>query len=338
MDVPVDWSGVVDSAQPWIPRSRLPAWTSQKFIAWRCDSVLHGLARGHIVDIQLPMLGQTPSDRTIVSTMEFGTLRPVWYGDYACWKVQGPAPTPRTGMCRILCERDVGYNIRAAEICSGAMGAWNLALRHFPRWTSQWAIDSDAAACENFAKNHGARIVMEPEEVPVDGSQEHLLLLHDLRVFRWLHITNCRDSDVWMISHPCQPWSAMGFGGGGSATVDGQILLTILQCIRMCQPAYVMFENVPGFRRHAEFEAFLQTLQACGYVRYSSLTHDMGQCTHMSRKRWLGVFINTLHIDGWKPLNLHMATHAAVETVFRPAEHCLHTKGHDSGGRVCHHE
>ena len=353
MEIPLDWAGVIQSVHPWLPGSRMPCWNNSKVIAWRCDGFSCGTVRGTIVDVQLPSLGQTPCNRSIISTLErieficedtpriqvgryylsYGTLCPVWHGDVSCWRVQWPKPTARTGVCRILCDKDVGYNIHAAEICSGAMGGWNFALRNFPRWVSEWSIDFDEMACETFSKNHAAVIITEPEKVSIEQEQFHLLLKHDLRDLRWLHVTNVKDSDVWMISHPCQPWTSMAFGGG-SSTADGQILLTILQSIRMCQPAYVMFENVPGFRRHHEFESFLQTLQSCGYARYSSLTMDMGTQTHMSRKRWLGVFINTLRIEDWKSLGLQMASPSPVNHTFLPSNHCLRTMTQQQLDRV----
>ena len=206
-------------------------------------------------------------------------------------------------------------------------------MRHFPRWVPSWSVDSDEFACQNFSKNHKTAIVREPENISQDLQHGHLLLQHDLRDLRWLQVTNVKECDVWMISHPCQPWTSMAYGKG-SASADGQVLLSILQSIRMCQPTYLLFENVPGFRKHAEFDSFIQTLQTCGYVRYSSLIMDMGSQSHMSRKRWLGVFINTLRIEDWKALNLFMATPTPCETNFKPHAHCLATMNDSQLSRV----
>jgi len=69
--------------------------------------------------------------------------------------------------------------------------------------------------------------------------------------------------DILSTSDPCQPFSFAGKRGG---TTDDRFLWPFtIEAIRAIKPAYVVFENVPGFISMA-FEAVASDLEAEGYT------------------------------------------------------------------------
>ena len=142
MEPPICWNDIVGSTQPWVPGARLPRWSAKKIFFVRCQEVQKGLIRGAVVDCQLPALGQTPENRSLVSTAEgikihhddgrrfhtgsvyvfWGTLCPVWHADESMWHVQLPASTAVSGVARMLGGRQIERRVHALELCAGGMG------------------------------------------------------------------------------------------------------------------------------------------------------------------------------------------------------------------------
>ena len=73
-----------------------------------------------------------------------------------------------------------------------------------------------------------------------------IALLADIMEPEWLAATMSHEMEVWLVSFPCQSWSTMGFASGSNSD-PGRVLLRILQCARVVQPLYILFENVQGF-------------------------------------------------------------------------------------------
>ena len=341
MEPPVCWNDVVCSTQPWIPGQRLPRWSSSKIFFVRCQETSESFFRGVIVDCQLPSLGQTPENRTLVSTMEglkvhhggrakflvgctyvfWGTLCPVWHADEALWHVQFPASTDCSGCARFLAGRPVARQVKALELCAGGMGGWSYALQAFQDWEVTVAIDNDAEMLKNFSYNHDFRFMHLQEFLRDPETEGPLALLADLMEQGWLSVTMHNDMDVWLVSFPCQSWSTMGHGSG-TCSDSGRVLLRILQAARVAQPLYILFENVAGFRQHAEYPQFCKTMEGCGFALAASVIHDLARLSYTTRRRWLAVYINTLRVEHWPSLGRMMPTLCYDEETYDPQLHC----------------
>ena len=341
MEPPICWKDVVCSTQPWIPGQRLPKWSNKKIFFVRCQEATDNFFRGVIVDCQLPSLGQTPENRTVVSTMEglkvhhggrakflvgctyvfWGTLCPVWHADESLWHVQFPANTECSGCARFLGGRQIARQVRALELCAGGMGGWSAALQAFQDWEVTAAIDNDADMLKNFSYNHDFRFVQLQDFLRDPEVAGPVAVLADLMEQGWLSVTMHNDMEVWMVSFPCQSWSTMGHGSG-TCSDSGRVLLRILQAARVVQPLYILFENVAGFRQHAEFPQFCKTMEECGFALAASVVHDLARLSYTTRRRWLAVYINTLRVEHWPLLGRLMPTLCYDEETYDPQFHC----------------
>ena len=294
------------------------------------------------MDLQLPNLGQTPDNRTMVSTMEAitlhlrcdvafrqgctyvvcGSLCPVWHADDGSWHVQMPAGTSKSGVARVLGDRAVGANISAFELFAGGMGGWSAAMHCFPQWNVQVAIDNDEVMMTNFAMNHDFRFVPIVDLLQDPQLRGPLALQADIMDDDWLSATLHNDGEAWLVSFPCQSWSLMGHGSGTNSDT-GRVLLRVVQCARAVQPLYMLLENVPGFRQHPEFQRFCKTMEEAGLVLACSVVHDLARVSYSTRRRWLPVFINTLRVEHWTVLGRMMPTLCYDEETFDPQLHCV---------------
>ena len=294
------------------------------------------------MDLQLPNLGQTPDNRTMVSTMEtvtlhfqrdvhfrqgctyivWGSLCPVWHAEDSSWHVQMPVGTSKSGVARVLGDRAVGAQISAFELFAGGMGGWSAAVPSFPQWTVQAAVDNDEVMLTNFAMNHDFRFVKADHFLQDVRIQGPLALLADVMADDWLALTLHNDGEAWLVSFPCQSWSLMGHGSGTSSD-SGRVLLRVVQCARAVQPLYILLENVPGFRQHPEFQDFCKTMEEAGFVLAASVVHDLARLSYTTRRRWLAVFVNTLRVEHWPALGRMMPTLCYDEETFDPQLHCV---------------
>ncbi len=72
------------------------------------------------------------------------------------------------------------------------------------------------------------------------------------------------DADLWWLSPPCQPFTQRGL----RRDLDdprAETLLAVLERIANLRPAYVGFENVPGFSGSRGHRLLLATLERAGY-------------------------------------------------------------------------
>ena len=327
MEPPVLWDHCTTSNIPWVPGPRLPKWSASRTIYFRCREVFDDQCTGVIVDLQLPNLGQSPGNRSYLSTMEaitvhcsrkqmfrsgctyvlWGTLCPVWHGEEGLWHVQLPANTATSGAARVLADRQIETHVAALEICAGGMGGWSEALQCFPQWRVNVAVDNDEQMLSNFALNHDFRFMKMSaflQEMNCDGP---LALLADIMESEWLSVTLHNDAETWMVSFPCQSWSSMGHGSGSNSD-SGRVLLRVVQCGRLLQPLYILMENVAGFRQHPEYPCFCKAMEEAGFVLAASVAHDLARISYTTRRRWLAVFVNTLRVEEWPCLGRLMPT------------------------------
>ncbi len=74
----------------------------------------------------------------------------------------------------------------------------------------------------------------------------------------------CWDADLWWMSPPCQPFTRRGLG----RDLDdprAATLLAALERVAEVRPAYLGFENVPGFEGSRGHRRLLATLEGAGY-------------------------------------------------------------------------
>ena len=113
------------------------------------------MVHGHIIDPQLPGLGQCAGIRTLRVTdiqisfvmqqrtrfesgqvyVVFGSLAPVWHSDSRVWMGQLPRRSPFAGAVKIAGQRPAHREYRVAELYAGAMGGWATSARELSQWT-----------------------------------------------------------------------------------------------------------------------------------------------------------------------------------------------------------
>ena len=342
MEVACTWPEVITSITPWVPLSRLPRWGKSKAIYFSCEAVEDGRCVGHVVDPQLPLLGQHVGTRTFRVTdqpvafsfqggpritaghmyVAFGTAVPIWNFEASRWELPLPNQTKSSGCARLLglsCPRG---DFRMAELCCGYMGGWSAAAKVMPQWKVNVALDISEQATATYKLNHGGNVLKDMGSLENVDTSQCLILCHDLRDFDWLEVFNVTDVNVFSLSTPCQSWSSLS-SGSGSDSANGQVLVAATQAVRLLQPALVLVEQVYGFRQHTEYDDFIQAMQQSGYRLAQAGVHNLEVLTHTSRKRWLGIFVNTAHVQHWDQLGRFLNPIVREVHVFRPDIHCL---------------
>ena len=165
-------------------------------------------------------------------------------------------------------------------------------------------------------------MVHEPSLMDHSVQEGPLIVCKSVQDMEWLHVLNYREANVVSVSAPCQSWSTLGIQEGLSSQ-NGKALLIAVKTLRLTQPALVLFEQVAGFRQHHEFEAFVQAMNEAGFRIAVAGVHDLALLSHCTRRRWLAVFINSVHVTKWDLLEkwLHPIVRGSVP--FNPKEHCI---------------
>ena len=294
------------------------------------------------MDPQLPSLGQHIGNRNFRITDEaisfsfegpsrvvrgqmyviFGSTVPVWNYDMSKWELPLPKQSKTTGCVRVLGMEMSADEFRLAELCCGYMGGWSSATDVLPNWTVGVALDISESAVANYKLNHSGTVLKDMGGIADADPSQCLILCHDLCDFDWLEVFNYKDINCFSLSTPCQSWSSLG-SGSGSDSANGQVLVAAVQAVRLTQPVMVLMEQVFGFRRHSEYDDFLQAMQQSGYRLAQAGVHDLEVLSHTTRKRWLGIFINTAHISRWDQLGKFLSALVKEPHAFKPEAHCF---------------
>ena len=342
MQPAVTWTDVTSLLSAWVPTDRHPAWSNRKVIYWKCSESNAYLTKGYVVDPQLHDLGQHSGTRTLRVLTEtihfhhaeggsfrpgcyyvaFGSLVPIWHQDVQRWEVAMPKTASRSGCCRVLGDHLQDQGFRAAELFGGHLGGWRAASEVVEGWSFDIAVDNNPSAVASYCRNYGGIAVEHPQLLNEASSKHDLVICSDIADLRWLHSLNHKEINVFTVSAPCQSWSSMG-SGSGTNSPNGQALIAAVQTIRLVQPLLVLVEQVSGFRTHGEFDDFVKTMSEAGFRLAVSGMHELSLVTYTSRKRWLAVFINTLHVSSWEYLGKFMSPIIKEECVFKAADHCL---------------
>ena len=131
MEIASTWAQAISQVQPWVPLHRHSVWSRHKVVYWQCAWTRADQSSGHIVDPQLPSLGQNSFSRTWRTTNDrisfhhptgttlqegniyvvYGGLAPVWHESDACWMAELPKMGPVSGCCKL-----VGHDAQGCEV------------------------------------------------------------------------------------------------------------------------------------------------------------------------------------------------------------------------------
>ncbi|CAE7685124.1 petJ, partial [Symbiodinium sp. CCMP2456] len=327
---------------PWIPTSLNARWHRSNVVFWKCTGFDDANAYGVIVDPQLPALGQHMGSRTFRSTtskiawslrfqmpmrvgqiyVTFGSVAPCWRDTQDQWQAEMPTPSFCSGVCRIAGQFAPGANFNVAEFFSGYMGGWAAAAEELPHWDVQVALDNDKAAVSCYCLNHPGQVVHDPAHLGFPISDQRLIICSDFENLAWTNAFNFRNVNTFSVSAPCQSWSGMGTKSG-SASENGRVLIRTVQAARLLQPALVMVEQVAGFRQHPEFEQFITTMQEAGFRLMASSIHDLELLSYTTRRRWFGIFLNTVHVRQWEHVGRWLHPILREKHTYQPSYHCI---------------
>jgi site-specific DNA-cytosine methylase len=210
---------------------------------------------------------------------------------------------------------------KAVELCSGFIGGWSVAMRQSASDIESVAgVDVDNEAVANFALNHGFQMITDDQLGNM--TEANKVAIHaDLTGLKWADVFRLHDAQIWTVSAPWQSWSSMGHQRG-SMSKDGQVLVSIMKHAKLLQPALIVFEQVAGFRRSEEFEEWRASVQDAGFeIAYAAII-DVSFASRTTRRRYLAVLVNRLHISQWDKLGKYMRVDQSGEHLFDAQKHC----------------
>ena len=343
------WIDIQDSARAWVPGTH---WTRNSVMYLKISSIDIDDMRASaiLVDPCLPRsIGEASGRRSLLETKTslvlqgnhvdklqvhgfyvlYGTLAPVQISDNA-FRVAVPKCSAAAGISKLLgaklpwdCEgdRQTPSCVTVAELFCGGVGGWSHACKKIDGFEVIMALDSDPVAMKWFAINNGGCLCMQGEyfraDLPLGAFPVYTCDVSDKSWYQTFLEVDC---EMFTISFPCTPWSSMGSRAGLNGD-PGQALLHAITAAKILQPAVLAFENVPGFRAGVDFAKFTEQLQLAGFQIMYATMDDLANYSCCSRRRWLAVAINTLHlakpqlIQGWaRPL-------CCAPGVFEPTRH-----------------
>ena len=342
MDVASTWAEAVSHVSPWVPASHNTQWKRSNVVFWKCTAFDARNAYGVVVDPMLPALGQHMGSRTFRATTSrivwglrfqmpmrvgqiyvcFGCVAPCYHDRFEQWEAEMPAPSHCSGVARIAGRFAPGTNFNVAELFSGYMGGWASAAEELPYWDVQVALDHDKSAVGCYCLNHPGQVVLNPAHLAPPLSDQSLIVCTDFENLAWTNVLNYREVNTFAVSAPCQSWSGMGTKSGTGAEA-GRVLVRTVQMARLLQPALVLVEQVAGFRQHAEYETFSRTMQEAGFRLMASTVHDLELLSYTTRRRWFGIFVNTVHIQQWEHVGRWMHPILREKHTYQPDAHCI---------------
>ena len=351
MDSPVirSWVDLQDTSRPWRPGTR---WSASSTIYVKVVSVEVDTMQAEtlIVDPCFPRsLGEAFGKRTLIDTgsklmlqgnhvdklcvssfyVLYGTLAPVQHEDGA-YHLAVPRCCARAGVSRLLgarlpweppVEEGTKQRIAVAELFCGGVGGWSQACRCCDDFQVVMALDSDPVATKWFVNNNGGCHCIHGDFLAVDmHCADFPVYTCDVADKSWYQTFLELGCDMFTISFPCTPWSAMG-SQMGLQSGPGQALLEALNAAKILQPLILTFENVPGFRASSEYTAFVDQLQLAGFQIMYAAMDDLASYTCSSRRRWIAVAMNSLHLS--VPQRIHSWARPPFKcpVVFDPKKH-----------------
>ena len=343
------WLDLQDVAKPWVPGMH---WGKRSTLYVKVTSVAIDdmQASAILVDPCLPRsLGEATGRRSLLETKSsvmlqgnhvdklqvngfyvlYGTLAPVQVSDHS-YRVAIPKCSFAAGISKLLgarlpwdCEggTQLPSRVAVAELFCGGVGGWSYACRKMDGFEVIMALDSDPVATKWFAINNGGSPCLQGEYFKNDlPFGVFPIYTCDISDRSWYQTFLEVDCEMFTISFPCTPWSSMGSRTGLNGD-PGQALIHAITAAKTLQPAVLAFENVPGFRSGVEFEKFVQQLQFAGFQIMYATMDDLANYSCCSRRRWVAVAINTLHLAKPQLIQGWARPPCSAPGVFEPVRH-----------------
>eukprot|EP00438_Fugacium_kawagutii_P034913 Skav206374 [mRNA] locus=scaffold834:207054:211719:+ [translate_table: standard] len=286
-----------------------------------CNLLVEGImevSTGTVMTVKVLKPPGTPAKAAIHDIMHWDEPREVGEFRIRCDKTGiAGIPTPRAWILDAQVNRTKNQNwdfcissdslvvpihdakkdpLHVLECYAGGYGGWKYALRHLSKhfaFSAQTiSIEADAAACCNFAVNHGVPIANGYESLPfsfLDHVTDDLMLHADVSSRAWLGAVSTWHPHIMVVSSPCPPWSAAGEAKGLS-THDGMLLPETIIQAKWLQPDVIILEQVASFQQHPHKANVMRTFHAAGYLHVWTRVVDLQSCTPVKRPRWLSVW------------------------------------------------
>ncbi|CAE7812076.1 unnamed protein product, partial [Symbiodinium sp. CCMP2456] len=185
--------------------------------------------------------------------------------------------------------------IEVAELFCGGFNGWSQGvkvLRSFGyKCRTRWLLDTAQECFEGSRQvNPGLQAIYNQEELLQQCSSQDLgFICTNLESPWWLQGLVITAPQVICVSAPCQPWSVGGLGSGLDSE-EGRLLLHVFGQMAFLQPAVIVLEQVPGFRKHPHFDQVQQAWIEAGYREAWASILDMVDVAPTSRRPTLGSF------------------------------------------------
>eukprot|EP00438_Fugacium_kawagutii_P033756 Skav215072 [mRNA] locus=scaffold2575:13654:17844:+ [translate_table: standard] len=116
------------------------------------------------------------------------------------------------------------------------------------------------------------------------------VLIADATSIQTLFLAGIFQTNIWLASPPCQPWSKAGTMKGLD-TLDGLQFMRLIGAAALMKVKAMLVENVPGFKEHPHHVQILTMLEQIGWRCVISSQDQVVPLLPIFRKRWLGLFM-----------------------------------------------
>ena len=205
-----------------------------------------------------------------------------WLDDQSLW-------IPKTKM--------PSHEMTLVELFAGGYGGWSHALKHlqslgFPK-PKVIAVEANSDFAMQYSVTHTAVLCRESSHIStaiLEHADRDLILNLRIQDRSWHQFLAFANSDVWVASPPCQPFSRAG-KETGLLSNDGQVFVECLLMARIHRPSLLLLEEVEAVQAHKHFKWITEIAHYSGYRFLHSSTHDLVDLAPCRRNRWLGMLI-----------------------------------------------
>eukprot|EP00438_Fugacium_kawagutii_P028473 Skav205294 [mRNA] locus=scaffold1587:44243:48436:+ [translate_table: standard] len=155
-------------------------------------------------------------------------------------------------------------------------------------------IEKDITTAEVCAKRFGYPVLTANEYIQKILNKETIeaCILNDTieNPKTWMAV-GLANPEAILGSPPCQPWSGAGSGQGLSSS-DGKAMQALLGWAGTIGVATVVIENVPGLRKHADYDTIIQEAKRDGMIPILADVYQCAPAIPVKRERWLATFVH----------------------------------------------
>eukprot|EP00438_Fugacium_kawagutii_P001681 Skav224188 [mRNA] locus=scaffold1975:364463:367817:+ [translate_table: standard] len=179
----------------------------------------------------------------------------------------------------------------AVELFAG-IGGWSYGAQRCGLET-HIMVESDYNVAVACAKTHGLQVFTCEQifnELEHDTMPSKCILCADATSIQTLFLIGLYQTNTWLASPPCQPWSRAGTLQGLNS-LDGIQFPRLLTSASLMKAKAVIAENVPGFSEHPHHKQILAITNSIGWDCAISTQDKVIPLLPIIRNRWLGLFI-----------------------------------------------